>query len=60
MTTFTASQKLPKIATGPEGGPMPWVDPWKFIQATNAGMAGKMLHQALESSRGSTGLGGKI
>lgn len=56
MTIYTASQKTPAITGSPAGGPMPWVDPWKFLMATNAGLAGKMLHSALESSRGSMGI----
>lgn len=60
MTVFAASQKAPKITTGPSGGPQPWIDPWVYNQAQAAGAAGQMLHGALEASRGSMGLGNKI
>jgi hypothetical protein len=59
MTVYTASQKLPK-GINVQGGPQPWVEPWLWQAQQNAGMAGKMTHQALESSRGSMGLGNKI
>jgi len=60
MTVYTASQKVPKIATGPSGGSLPWVDPWTLILANNAATAGVQTHAALQASRGSMGLGGKI
>lgn len=53
---YVASQKAP-AAVGLVGGipGMPWVDPAKFAAGINAGIAGKMNHQALEKSK-STGI----
>lgn len=60
MPVYAASQKAPNVPTGPAGGNTPWVDPWTLVLANNAGQAGKITHAALEASRGSMGLGGKI
>lgn len=56
MTIYVASQKAPAAVGIPGGVPgMPWIDPTTYAVAVNAGLAGKILHTALEQSK-STGI----